>query len=596
MSPPDQKSDKVGKLRPTQVVTQHGPGAIVDLPELSVVIASLDDWIVKGSDRVSEPRLEAFLRVSGLFRPPVPGPGAYGGVPAFVFPDWLVCPMGDCRLLGPSKDFEWVSPPAGEFRCPRGDRHSGRKQVAVFPARFLVACPKGHLDDFPWSAWVHKNGGSCSGTLRLEDRGRTGSANDLEVICEDCDAREPMGAVFEKSAIPECTGRRPWFGPSNYEAGCTKPPRVLLRGASNAYFPVVASALSIPPYSDPIQQDVAPHWETIEQADSPARLAEGVSGGFYDLGDLLDRYSADQVWKAVHEEPEVMELRPDEYQSFLDPPEPAQPPHEFEVRHIDVPDEPDALKIATVAAGTRLREVRALRGFTRIDSGSDIGDLSDVSKLEIDVAPLASQSIAWRPAVELRGEGIFMALDEVELAAWEHSAAVRVRAEELEASFLEFQADRIKPDDRRPFPGMRYVLLHSFAHALIRRLCLDSGYSSSALRERVYSATGDAPMAGLLIYTASSDSEGSLGGLVDQATPDRFGSVLVGALNEAELCAQDPLCGGGEIGGAVGLNGAACHACLLLAETSCEVGNRFLDRSTLVETLGGRGRAFIRGT
>ena len=142
---------------------------------------------------------------------------------------------------------------------------------------------------------------------------------------------------------------------------------------------------------------------------------------------------------------------------------------------------------------------------------------------------------------------------------------------------------------------MRYVLLHSLAHALIRRLCLHAGYSSSALRERIYSASGAQPMAGLLIYTASSDSEGSLGGLVDQATPDRFGAVLQDALSDVELCAQDPLCGAGEISGAAGLNGAACHACLLLAETSCETSDRFLDRAVLVETLGRFGRWFFRG-
>ena len=142
---------------------------------------------------------------------------------------------------------------------------------------------------------------------------------------------------------------------------------------------------------------------------------------------------------------------------------------------------------------------------------------------------------------------------------------------------------------------MRFVLLHSLAHALIRRLCLNAGYSSSALRERIYSAAGDNPMAGLLIYTASSDSEGSLGGLVDQAAPDRLGPVLLDALHDAHVCAQDPLCGTGELGGAAGLNGAACHACLLLAETSCEAGNRFLDRAVLGETVGLFDRWFFRG-
>ena len=244
---------------------------------------------------------------------------------------------------------------------------------------------------------------------------------------------------------------------------------------------------------------------------------------------------------------------------------------------------------------SRFREVRALRGFTRIESGFDLGELADVEKLEIKVAPITTAQ-KWRPAVELRGEGVFVALDEGALTAWEVGDAVRARGLELEQRFKEYQDERsVAADERQPFPGMRYVLLHSLAHALIRELCLEAGYSSSALRERIYSKPGADGMAGLLIYTASSDSEGSLGGLVDQAPPDRFGPILFDALNNADLCAQDPLCGSGEIGGAGGINGAACHACLLLAETSCEAGNRFLDRATLVETMGGHGRSFLRG-
>jgi hypothetical protein len=587
---------KVGKLRPTQVVTQHGPGAVVDLPELSIIVAGLDDWVVRGPDRVAEPRLEAFLRVPALYRPPVSGPGAYGGVPAWVFPDWLVCPVGRCRLLAPRKDFQWVAPPAGEYRCPRTDRHGNAKWVQAFPARFMVACPKGHLDDFPWHEWAHRGPATCGGPLKLLDYGRSGSANDLEVRCESCDAGQRLGDAFKARAIEHCSARRPWLAPDDHEPTCDDQPRVILRGASNAYFGVVASALSIPPYSDPIQMDVAPYAEIVKQADSVEKLVNGVAGGFYELGDLLQRHPPDQVWNAVHGEVTVTRLRPDEYRSFLDPPEPAQPPHEFEVRHMGVPHGPEAASLSVVAAATRLREVRALRGFTRIDSGFDIGELADVSKLDPKVAPI-SKTIGWRPAVELRGEGIFLSLDAAALHAWERTPSVAQRGDELAERFDEYQRQRVTdPEDRHPFPGMRFVMLHSLAHALIRQLCLEAGYSSSALRERIYSDTGEQPMAGLLIYTASSDSEGSLGGLVDQAPPDRFGPLLLDAMRDAELCAQDPLCGGGEIGGAGGINGAACHACLLLAETSCEAGNRFLDRATLVETLGAHGRAFLRGT
>ena len=596
MSTPSARHPKVGKLRPTQVISQRGPGAVVDLPELSVVIAGIDEWRVRESDRIVEPRLEAFLKANGLFRPPQSGPSAFGGVPAYLFPEWLVCPIRKCRMLAPKESFQWVGPPAGEFRCPRDDRHGGKFNVSAFPARFMTACPKGHLDDFPWDSWVHAGArGSCGGHLRLDDEGWSGSVNDLVLRCESCGARHDMGGVFETDALKDCSGRRPWLGLSDHEGGCKETPRVILRGASNAYFSVVASALSIPPYSDPIHMATAPFLERLLMLDTVEELVQAADLGL--LGDLLKRHTPDDVLAVARgEEREIERLRPDEYRAFLDPPQPAQPPHEFEVRHVGVPPGTEAGRIATVAAATRLREVRALRGFTRIESGVDIGDLADVAKLDIDMAPLGPKDVTWRPSVELRGEGIFVALDEQALRDWENKPEVTARAAELSDRFRDYQADRSDGErERQPFLGMRYVLLHSLAHALIRRLCLEAGYSPSALRERIYSASGQDPMAGVLIYTASSDSEGSLGGLVDQAIPDRFGPVLVAALRDTELCAQDPLCGAGEISGAAGLNGAVCHACLLLAETSCEASNRFLDRAALVETLGRFGRRFFPG-
>ena len=592
-----ERHPRVGKLRPTQIVSQRGPGAVVDLPDLSVVIAGIDEWRVTGADRVAEPRLEAFLNVHGLFRPPQSGPGRFGGVPAYVFPEWLVCPISRCRMLAPTESFQWVGPPAGEYRCPRNDRHSGMTMVSAFPARFMTACPKGHLDDFPWDSWVHAGERrSCNGPLRLEDEGRSGSVNDLILSCERCASVRRMGGVFESGALKDCSGRRPWLGPSNHEVGCKETPRVILRGASNAYFSVVASALSIPPYSDPIQMSIAPYLERLLVLETVDEIRRAADRGH--LGDLLMRHTPDEVLTASRGDVrEIERLRPDEYRAFLDPPEPVQPPHEFEVRHVGVPPGTEAGRLASVAAATRLREVRVLRGFTRIESGFDVGDLADVARLNIDMAPLGTNDAMWRPAVELRGEGIFVALDEQALRKWESKPEVAARALELSGRLNDYHAERSDGKrERQPFPGMRYVLLHTLAHALIRRLCLEAGYSSSALRERIYSTSGQDPMAGLLIYTASSDSEGSLGGLVDQATPDRFGPVLLAALRDTELCAQDPLCGTGEIGGAAGLNGAACHTCLLVAETSCEASNRFLDRATLVEPLGGFGRWFFRGT
>lgn len=592
MSASSARHPRVGKLRPTQIITQQGPGAIVDLPELSVVIAGIDEWDVRGTDRIPEPRLEAFLKVTRLFRPPHSGPGTFGGVPAYVFPEWLVCPFGRCRMLAPLQSFQWVERDR-EFRCLRQDNHGGNAKVPAFPARFMTACPKGHLDDFPWDSWVHAaGGGPCDGVLRLDDEGRSGSVNDLVVRCRRCDASRRMGGVFDQGILEDCSGRRPWLGLSDREIGCEEAPRVLLRGASNSYFSIVASALSIPPYSEAIQRAIAPFSERFEMVDTVDDINRAASLGR--LGNLLSKYTPDELLAvAKDKEAEVEHLRPDEYQAFLNPPELDQSPREFEVRHVDVP--PNAAeKIATVGAATRLREVRALRGFTRIESGFDIGELVDVAELDINVVPIGPPGVNWLPAVELRGEGIFLSLDKQAVHDWQSQPRITDRAKDLSTMYREYQADRSDSETRtQSSPGMHYVLLHSLAHSLIRRLCLDAGYSSSALRERIYSTSGDQPMAGLLIYTASSDSEGSLGGLVDQAQPERFGPVLRDSLQDAGLCAQDPLCGAGEIGGATGLNGVACHACLLLPETSCEAGNRFLDRATLVETIGQFERQFF---
>lgn len=578
------RSIKVGKLRPSQAVMQHGPGAVIDLPELSVIVAGIDHWFKGANDRILEPRLEAFIGSRGLYRAPKPGPGKYGGIPAFVFPEYLVCPHNKCRRMGPHREFAFVDYP-GEFRCD-DPIHKGTRNPAVFPARFMVACPAGHLDDFPWREWAHGGPTTCSEPLKLLDTGSSGSANDLIVRC-GCDMSASMGRAFKSGAHSSCGGGQPWIAPGNRNDGCDQTPRTILRGASNAYFSVATSAISIPPWSDPIYKEMAPHMDVIDQADSWDQFKAGVEGGFYKLGDLLDRYSLKDIWDARErqaEGPDEVDLRAREYQALLNPEEAVEPEAEFEASFRNVPSAFDAL-LGQVVAVTRLREVRALRAFTRIDSIPEVGERHDVAELDAQLAPIGTSQQTWRPATELRGEGIFITIDPDALAAWEARAGVVAMAGELAPRFEASWQNRGQVD----FPGMRHVLIHTLAHVLMRELSLDAGYSSSALRERLY--VGE-DMAGFLIYTASSDSDGSLGGLVDLAQPERLEPVVKLGLNGAAFCASDPLCSGGH-GSSSELNGAACHACLLLAETSCEGGNRLLDRATLVATLAEKERAFF---
>ena len=110
-------------------------------------------------------------------------------------------------------------------------------------------------------------------------------------------------------------------------------------------------------------------------------------------------------------------------------------------------------------------------------------------------------------------------------------------------------------------------------------LSLDAGYPVASLRERVYSGEGQS---GILVYTASADSAGSLGGLSAQSQPDRIWAVVQNAIRRARWCSSDPVCIESTGSGADALNLAACHACVLLPETSCERMNHVLDRATLV--------------
>jgi len=233
-------------------------------------------------------------------------------------------------------------------------------------------------------------------------------------------------------------------------------------------------------------------------------------------------------------------------------------------------------QVARVVLMERLREVQALLGFTRVDSPYD----EDVVDRRV---PLARGRVTFLPAAEVRGEGIFIQLREDVVAAW--CVAQREREHAFAIAHTAWRARRRVPNPAAGYPGLRHVLVHTLSHALMRRLALDSGYSQSSIRERLYVVGPEAdaePMAGLLLYTAAPDSEGTLGGLVALGEPDRLARHLVGLLADAGLCASDPLCaehGPDEQG--ITLHGAACHACLFAPETSCERGNRYLDRASL---------------
>ena len=179
-----------------------------------------------------------------------------------------------------------------------------------------------------------------------------------------------------------------------------------------------------------------------------------------------------------------------------------------------------------------------------------------------------------------------MEFRENHVAEWASSVTEHEHITALNSAYRQWASDR----DQTPatgFPIARFLLIHTLSHMLMRQVALECGYSSASLRERIYLGTPFSPMAGLLLSTAASDSEGTLGGLVALGERRHLERILRQALDDASHCSSDPLCAEHipEFPSAV-LHNAACHACLFASETSCESGNRWLDRAVLVDLTG----------
>ncbi|MDQ0878979.1 hypothetical protein QFZ77_007638 [Paenibacillus sp. V4I3] len=578
---------KVGEVRNSQLISTFGPGAIMDLPDFSVIIASLDHWNTKLCDVISEPRLQRKLRINKIFSPPSldwDKDNNQGTLPAYRFPRYMVCP--NCRKLAPYNKF-LIDKDSQIAYCHCVDN------IKVFPARFIVACSKGHIDDFPWGFYVHskKRNLDCKGDLILNDKGVSGSIADVEVECKDCKEKRTLEDAFMGAGLPSCKGHRHWMGAWNQEE-CSEKSRALLRGASNLYFPIVVSALSIPPYTSPIQQVVAEEMERLGKMDNKEKLQERIEE---DMFPSFKEFDLDELWEVIlHQrglDGEDQDLFYPEWAALLGGTG-NNSELEFETEEQEVPERYKE-NVAKVIMVRRLTEVRVLEGFSRIEPLPDLTSIGeeDETHKESFKASLSERKLTWRPGIITRGEGIFITLSEVALTVWEDK--VKNAVAPMREAFSKYCKDRNMDDQE--FPDMtRYVLLHTLSHALMRQLCMGSGYSSTSLRERIYSRNKEGQkMAGILIYTATPDSEGSLGGLVELGKTEKFEEVLFHALEEAKFCSGDPLCSEHKPDAIGDLNGAACHACQLAAETSCEKSNRFLDRAFLVPTVSEQSFAFF---
>jgi hypothetical protein len=310
----------------------------------------------------------------------------------------------------------------------------------------------------------------------------------------------------------------------------------------------------------------------------------------------LEGYSDTDVWAEVGRRkgggaPEVRGIREAELETLLQSPDQVGedvPDSVFFARTIAVPGgEPDLTRsIARVVKVHRLREVIAQIGFTRFEAA--VPDVNGELALEVERAAL-SLNQTWFPAVENRGEGVFIGFDSKAVDDWSKRSAVQARGLQLLEGFKAWLAAH--QGAKADFPGLPYVMLHTLSHLLITAVALDCGYAASSIRERIYVRKGGY---GILLYTASPDAEGTMGGLVESA--DRIDRYLRQAVDLGRLCSNDPVCAQHQADNRQEdrlLLGAACHGCVLLAESSCERRNDFLDRALVVPTVDGSGTAFL---
>jgi hypothetical protein len=628
-----------GSIRRAQLVTPFGVGAMSVLVNgTSVITAGLDHWYAMADPkllyldeyRANDWRLEARLRVREFRLPPDYRPRADDGrnlklkVPVLRFPRWSFCMF--CKRLELSN--LTMSQPV---ECPdsehRKDPTSKRKPPRMSQVPFVAICTHGHLDDFPFREWVHRSRSPrCRGVLRLTSRGGGGLEGQF-VVCDEenkgCGAARSLEGItnarwdgqvehttLTDQLVPKsnsqgpsdlfyCTGARPWLAET--EGICGEPIRGALRAAGNVYFPKVESSIYLPQQVGAVsaelhdlmrRSDVGPLLRmmhkvmgaNVDAAQIRAELSPELFAPISDdelVAGYCDLLGVGQQTEETDEDDDVETLtgndewRYPEYQLLRE-----TPTDDYLTATNPGVDADLTVALDRVRRVEVLRETRALRGFTRVrDEGL---------KLSVGKAMLRKRSLPpaheWLPAYVVKGEGIYLELQPDRLAAWEALPEVRTRAKKITDHYGHVAQQR-GLQDRTLSP--RFVMLHTLGHLMINQLVFACGYSSASLRERLYvSETPNRRMAGLLIYTAAGDSEGTMGGLVRMARPDNLRSIFDSALSDARWCSTDPVCmDAGEKGqGPDSCNLAACHGCALLPETSCEEFNRFLDRGLVIGT------------
>lgn len=614
-------------VRASQAVLQYGVGAMVDFPEQTLMTAAPEFWS-ESVEEIHDERLEKALHVDYFGMPGSKDDRKFqNGIAYARFPEWYFCPK--CRKFQSLK--EWVKEynESPKFRKANESDPYMVKQVRctkcfqdLVVARIVVACGHGHIDDFPWTKWVHaKNSAGpkqiCSKpTLRFTtSASSTEGLEGLSISCTMCGARATLKGAFDKDALKsldektgykygfQCTGRHPW---KNTWENCGEYPHVLQRGGSSVYFPILVSSLVIPPYSSMLTSK-------IESSAAFSDLRKAIRTAIKTLIDIgitnqeskdvainkqLSEYTAiiaKEIGKSEEQVRSVLErrwsdnadeivangvkYRAEEYVALNGEVSVDDPNGEFIREDIDI----SAYGIPFVKGISlihKIREVEALVAFSRLEP-VDIDTEAEGEKIK--KIPIKDSETNWYPGYDVRGEGIFIEFDSEAIDAWRtQNTFVADRVEQTNENYKKsFYGSKKKREITAKF-----LLLHTLSHLLMKQLSFECGYNIASIKERIYCSEekDGICMSGILIYTASGDSEGTMGGLVRQGRPDTFPRIFRKAILSALTCSNDPVCSLSMGQGRDSLNLSACYSCTLVPETSCEEYNVFLDRGMVVGT------------
>jgi hypothetical protein len=627
------------EIRRSQLITPFGTGAITDIMNRSVIVAESAFWNNKTVEENTfyDNRLLDAMNAAAFIEPPV---GINQSTVAVkTFPSWYFSPSKQRdlkpiwawrKMLSSTRDqkefdaspFHWLYLEPGKSR---------RVKVKLVPVRIVCVCSAGHVQDFPWHEWVHGQQKEVSPTgihnLKLKNIGNTGTIGDVVVVCS-CGERRSLRGIFQEGKGAsnfnqlgvKCHGKYGWKLKDDPEP-CNEQLKPMMRNSNSLYFPNLVTSVNIPFEKNRKLEQLqsASEYKTI------MRSLEEYSG-ISEKRDALDekwaKPSLENIAASLYPEKDAekrlqdvkqqivdsldsenidgtkitdSEYRYEEYQVLMGEKSYRKDSHRFDIHTYNQSEFQNSSKIIDlfqqITLVNQMEVVDILKSFSRIRpiESSTILEQENSERVEqgkIDSLNIVEVSLRRdNKFVGLRnhGEGIFVALNSEKLAAWRK----KISGTSFEHRILMKESSLGLNDYTQQFVDPIYYLLHTLSHLLIKELSFNSGYSSSALKERIYygDESKGISMNGILIYTSSADSEGTLGGLVRQGLPKNFFKMVKAALEKARWCSYDPTCIESDGQGRNSLNLAACHACSLVSETSCERMNLFLDRGMLVGTL-----------